>query len=179
MTTFNVINPATEEVVETVSLTSAEETDEAIARASAALPAWKSVTSAPRRNPDSCDSWPGKRGLIWKMLAPVSVEVWQPLQVLRAKRCRVSGLTPGTCHTKKSEASTLPPWNGAPRGLGRRGFLGRWLRAVGGRTVVGAGRVGGDELRNDGLRDHRLGGGQVSFLPGQFGTVTAGVLDPI
>ena len=39
--------------------------------------------------------------------------------------------------------------------------------------------MGGDELRNDGLRDHRLGGGQVSFLPGQFGTVTAGVLDPI
>jgi acyl-CoA reductase-like NAD-dependent aldehyde dehydrogenase len=46
--TFEVINPATEEVVQTVALTSAEKTDEAIARASAALPAWKSVTPGDR-----------------------------------------------------------------------------------------------------------------------------------
>ena len=49
-------------------------------------PAWKSVTSAPRRNPDSCDSWNGKRGLTWNSAPPVSLNVWHPLQVLRAKR---------------------------------------------------------------------------------------------
>lgn len=48
MTTFDVINPATEEVVRSVPLTSLEETDAAIARASAALPAWRSVAPGDR-----------------------------------------------------------------------------------------------------------------------------------
>ena len=46
--TFDVINPATEEVVRTVGLTSAEETDAAIARAQAALPAWRAVAPGDR-----------------------------------------------------------------------------------------------------------------------------------
>src|SRR6059036_1898032 len=48
MTTFDVRNPATEEVVRTVPLTSAEETDAAIARARAAFPAWRDVTPGDR-----------------------------------------------------------------------------------------------------------------------------------
>ncbi|WP_033440415.1 aldehyde dehydrogenase family protein [Saccharothrix sp. NRRL B-16314] len=48
MTTFDVINPATEEVVRSVPLASLEETDAAIARASAALPAWRAVAPGDR-----------------------------------------------------------------------------------------------------------------------------------
>ncbi|MFC0112654.1 aldehyde dehydrogenase family protein, partial [Kibdelosporangium aridum] len=49
MTTgFDVINPATEEIVETVRLTSAEETDAAIERAHAAWPAWRALAPADR-----------------------------------------------------------------------------------------------------------------------------------
>ena len=47
-TTFEVVNPATEEVVRTVGLTSLEETDAAIARAQAAFPAWRAVAPADR-----------------------------------------------------------------------------------------------------------------------------------
>ncbi|OZM73065.1 aldehyde dehydrogenase [Amycolatopsis antarctica] len=47
-TTIEVINPATEEVVRTVALASANETDAAIARAQAALPAWRAVAPADR-----------------------------------------------------------------------------------------------------------------------------------
>ena len=46
--TFEVINPATEQVVQTVALTSAEETDAAISRAAAAFPAWRAVAPADR-----------------------------------------------------------------------------------------------------------------------------------
>ncbi|HEV8558234.1 MAG TPA: aldehyde dehydrogenase family protein [Actinophytocola sp.] len=46
--TFDVINPATERVVETVALTSAEETDEAIVRAAAAFPSWRAVAPGER-----------------------------------------------------------------------------------------------------------------------------------
>lgn len=46
--TFDVINPATEQVVRTVALTSAEETDAAIVRAQAAFPAWRAVAPADR-----------------------------------------------------------------------------------------------------------------------------------
>jgi acyl-CoA reductase-like NAD-dependent aldehyde dehydrogenase len=46
--TFDVINPATEEVVRSVDLTSVEETDAAIARAVRALVAWRAVTPADR-----------------------------------------------------------------------------------------------------------------------------------
>ncbi|RZQ59251.1 aldehyde dehydrogenase family protein [Amycolatopsis suaedae] len=48
MTTFDVINPATEEVVRTVELTTAEQADAAIARAHAALPAWRKVAPGDR-----------------------------------------------------------------------------------------------------------------------------------
>ncbi|GAB3492933.1 aldehyde dehydrogenase family protein [Amycolatopsis cihanbeyliensis] len=48
MQTFDVLNPATEEVLRPVELTSAEETDAAIARAQAALPAWRRVTPGDR-----------------------------------------------------------------------------------------------------------------------------------
>ncbi|HWO67523.1 MAG TPA: aldehyde dehydrogenase family protein [Umezawaea sp.] len=46
--TFDVINPATEEVVRSVDLTSVEETDAAIARAERALVSWRAVTPADR-----------------------------------------------------------------------------------------------------------------------------------
>ncbi|MGH3950200.1 MAG: aldehyde dehydrogenase family protein [Pseudonocardiaceae bacterium] len=45
---FDVINPATEEVVRSVSLTSIEETDAAIGRAEGALPAWRAVAPGDR-----------------------------------------------------------------------------------------------------------------------------------
>ncbi len=48
MSVTEVINPATEEVVTRVALTSAEETDAAIARAHRALPAWRAVAPADR-----------------------------------------------------------------------------------------------------------------------------------
>src|SRR3954451_22134925 len=46
--TYDVVNPATEGVVETVALTSAEETDAAIARARGAFEAWRAVAPADR-----------------------------------------------------------------------------------------------------------------------------------
>lgn len=45
---FDVINPATEQVVSTVALTSAEETDAAIDRAHKAFPAWRAVAPGDR-----------------------------------------------------------------------------------------------------------------------------------
>ncbi|MDT8915579.1 aldehyde dehydrogenase family protein [Amycolatopsis sp. PS_44_ISF1] len=45
---FDVVNPATEQVVRTVAQTSAEETDAAIARAQAAFPAWRDVAPGDR-----------------------------------------------------------------------------------------------------------------------------------
>jgi acyl-CoA reductase-like NAD-dependent aldehyde dehydrogenase len=45
---FDVVNPATEEVVARISETSLEETDAAIARAAAAFPAWRAVAPADR-----------------------------------------------------------------------------------------------------------------------------------
>src|SRR6516162_9619254 len=48
MSTFTVLNPATEEPVTTLTQASAEEADQAIARASAALPAWRAVAPGDR-----------------------------------------------------------------------------------------------------------------------------------
>src|SRR5438270_5077581 len=48
MSTFTVLNPATEEPVTTLTQASAEEADEAIARASAALPSWRAVSPGDR-----------------------------------------------------------------------------------------------------------------------------------
>jgi len=48
MSTFTVLNPATEEPVTTLTQASLEETDQAIARASAALPAWRAVSPGDR-----------------------------------------------------------------------------------------------------------------------------------
>ncbi|MET0133917.1 MAG: aldehyde dehydrogenase family protein [Kibdelosporangium sp.] len=47
-TSFDVVNPATEEIVQTVGSTSAEQTDAAIDRAHAAWPAWRAVAPADR-----------------------------------------------------------------------------------------------------------------------------------
>ena len=46
--TYDVVNPATEEVVTTVGLASLEETDAAIERAAAAFPAWRAVAPGDR-----------------------------------------------------------------------------------------------------------------------------------
>ncbi|MGD0373272.1 MAG: aldehyde dehydrogenase family protein [Streptosporangiaceae bacterium] len=48
MSEFTVINPATEEAVTTVALTSAEQTDAAIERAAAAQPGWRAVAPGQR-----------------------------------------------------------------------------------------------------------------------------------
>src|SRR5437660_2509662 len=48
MSTFTVLNPATEEPVTTVTQASAEEADEAIARAAAASAAWRAVSPGDR-----------------------------------------------------------------------------------------------------------------------------------
>src|SRR5690242_5831674 len=48
MSTFTVLNPATEEPVTTLTQASAEEADEAIARASAALAGWRAVAPGDR-----------------------------------------------------------------------------------------------------------------------------------
>src|ERR1700726_1496288 len=48
MTDFTVLNPATEEPVTTVTQASAEQADEAIARAAAAWPAWRAVAPGDR-----------------------------------------------------------------------------------------------------------------------------------
>ncbi|MEC3973698.1 aldehyde dehydrogenase family protein [Amycolatopsis sp. H20-H5] len=48
MSTFDVINPATEQVVRSVALTTAEETDAAIARAQNAFPGWRDVSPGDR-----------------------------------------------------------------------------------------------------------------------------------
>lgn len=48
MTSFEVINPATEQVVRSVALTSADETDAAIVRAQAAFPVWRDVAPGDR-----------------------------------------------------------------------------------------------------------------------------------
>ena len=48
MSAFTVLNPATGGPVATVAGTSAEETDEAVARAVAALPAWRAVAPGDR-----------------------------------------------------------------------------------------------------------------------------------
>ena len=48
MSTFTVVNPATEEPVAEVGQTSAEETDAAVARAVAAQPAWRAVSTGER-----------------------------------------------------------------------------------------------------------------------------------
>jgi acyl-CoA reductase-like NAD-dependent aldehyde dehydrogenase len=48
ITGFDVVNPATGELVQNVRLTSADETDEAITRAHAAWPAWRAVAPADR-----------------------------------------------------------------------------------------------------------------------------------
>jgi acyl-CoA reductase-like NAD-dependent aldehyde dehydrogenase len=48
MATVDLINPATEELISTVELTSAERTDAAVARAHAAFPAWREVAPGDR-----------------------------------------------------------------------------------------------------------------------------------
>ena len=48
MSTFTVLNPATEEPVTTLTQASAADADEAIARASAALPGWRAVSPGDR-----------------------------------------------------------------------------------------------------------------------------------
>ena len=50
MSTFTVLNPATEEAVASVPASSAEQADEAIARAAAAQPAWRAVAPGERAN---------------------------------------------------------------------------------------------------------------------------------
>ena len=54
--TFDVVNPATEEIVTTVELASLEQTDAAIERAAAAFPAWRAVA-------------PGNRGRLLRRFA--------------------------------------------------------------------------------------------------------------
>ena len=75
MSVFTVLNPATEEPVTTVAQASAEETDEAIARAAAALPAWRAVAPGDRARLLRSFAAAGGRGLsrsspTWRSRAP-------------------------------------------------------------------------------------------------------------
>lgn len=60
----DVINPATEQVIASVPSLSVEQTDEAIARAHATLPAWTAVT--PEIEQTSCAGSPMLFAITWR-----------------------------------------------------------------------------------------------------------------
>ncbi|WP_304454363.1 aldehyde dehydrogenase [Nocardiopsis sp. YSL2] len=71
-TEHEVIDPATEEVIATVGLASAEETDEAVARAAAAFPAWR-------------DTAPGERARLLRAVAAALDEHGEELARLEVR----------------------------------------------------------------------------------------------
>ncbi|PSL53442.1 acyl-CoA reductase-like NAD-dependent aldehyde dehydrogenase [Saccharothrix carnea] len=116
MTTFDVINPATEEVVRSVPLASLEETDAAIARASAALPAWRAVA-------------PGDRARLLRRFAEAvdgALEELAALEVLNA------GHTIGNARWEAGNArDVLHYYSAAPERL-----FGRQIPVAGGLNVT-------------------------------------------
>src|ERR1700749_2470946 len=131
MSTFTVLNPATEEPVTTLTQASAADADEAIARASAALPGWRAVS-------------PGDRARMLRAFAPAvaaaadelaGLEVsgsghhigaarWEAGQVrdvllyysaaperLSGKQIPVPGGMSVTCHEPGGGVGIIVPWN--------------------------------------------------------------------
>jgi acyl-CoA reductase-like NAD-dependent aldehyde dehydrogenase len=104
--TFDVINPATEEIVTTVSLTSLEEADAAIERAAAAFPAWRAVA-------------PGDRGRLLRRFAEL---VDSHLEELAQLEVANSGHTIGNARWEAGNVrDVLTYYSAAPeRAVGRQ-----------------------------------------------------------
>jgi acyl-CoA reductase-like NAD-dependent aldehyde dehydrogenase len=113
---FSVINPATEVIVATVAATSIEETDEAIARAHAALKSWSAVA-------------PGDRANLLRRFSDVvrdHVEELAQLEVLN------SGHTIGNARWEANNvANVLAYYSGAPERL-----FGQQIPVAGGINVT-------------------------------------------
>ena len=98
----DVINPATETVIATVPSLSAEETDEAIARAHAALPAWKAVA-------------PGDRAVLLRRFSDLVREHNEELALLEVTN---AGHTIGNARWEANNvANVLAYYSGAPERL--------------------------------------------------------------
>ncbi|MGW5238818.1 aldehyde dehydrogenase family protein [Monashia sp. NPDC004114] len=105
-TTHDVINPATEELVRTVGLASVDETDEAIARASEAGPAWRAVS-------------PGDRGRLLRRFSDLVGEHQEELALLEVAN---SGHTIGNARWEAGNVrDVLAYYSAAPeRNFGRQ-----------------------------------------------------------
>ncbi|MGM1059551.1 aldehyde dehydrogenase family protein [Saccharothrix sp. Mg75] len=116
MTAFDVIDPATEEVVRSVPLTSLEETDEAVDRASRALPAWRAVA-------------PGDRARLLRRFAEA---VDGAVEELAALEVRNSGHTIGNARWEAGNVrDVLHYYSAAPERL-----FGRQIPVPGGLNVT-------------------------------------------
>ena len=111
-----VINPATEETIATVPATSAEQTDEAIARANAALASWRAVA-------------PGDRATLLRRFADVVRDHTEELAQLEVAN---SGHTIGNARWEAGNvANVLTYYSGAPERL-----FGRQIPVAGGIDVT-------------------------------------------
>lgn len=98
----DVINPATETVIATVPSLSVDETDEAIARAHAALPAWKAVA-------------PGDRAVLLRRFSDLVREHNEELALLEVTN---AGHTIGNARWEANNvANVLAYYSGAPERL--------------------------------------------------------------
>ena len=112
----DVINPATEQVVASVPSASAEEADELIARAAAALPAWRAVAPADRAN----------------LLRRFSDVVRDHVEELAALEVMNSGHTIGNARWEANNvANVLAYYSGAPERL-----FGRQIPVAGGIDIT-------------------------------------------
>jgi acyl-CoA reductase-like NAD-dependent aldehyde dehydrogenase len=105
-TTHDIINPATEELVRTVGLATVEEADEAIARASEAVPAWRDVS-------------PGDRGRLLRRFSDLVGEHQEELALLEVEN---SGHTIGNARWEAGNVrDVLAYYSAAPeRNFGRQ-----------------------------------------------------------
>jgi acyl-CoA reductase-like NAD-dependent aldehyde dehydrogenase len=120
--TFDVINPATEELVGTVELATLAETDAAIARAEAALPAWRAVA-------------PGDRA---RLLRRFAAAIDADLENLAAIEVRNAGHTIGNARWEAGNArDVVEYYAAAPERL-----FGRQIPVAGGIDVTFAEPLG-------------------------------------
>ncbi|HEX4704016.1 MAG TPA: aldehyde dehydrogenase family protein [Pseudonocardiaceae bacterium] len=121
-TTFTVVNPATEQVVATVPLTSLDETDAAIARAHAATTTWRAVA-------------PGDRALLLRRFADA---VTADIDRLADIEVRNSGHTIGNARWEaENVANVLNYYSAAPERL-----FGRQIPVPGGVNITFAEPLG-------------------------------------
>ena len=115
-TTYDVVDPSTEEVVTTLDLTSLEQTDEAVARAVAAGPAWRAVS-------------PADRGMLLRRFADLVEEHAEELARLEVRN---AGHTIGNARWEAGNvASVLRYFSAAPERL-----FGRQIPVAGGIDVT-------------------------------------------